>query len=400
MSTMDKINQIGKGDKGITRLAFTPEEKAAKDLIISIMQEIGLSVRTDAIGNVIGRLEGNNKDYPVVATGSHLDTVPQGGSFDGVVGVVGALAAISRLKNKKLTHPIECIVFSAEESSRFGHAMIGSKVMTGRANIRSWKKAKDSKGIGLEAALKAQGLHFDRLSEALRKQGEIKAFLELHIDLSKFLEDQKKTIGIIQSIAAPTRLRIVVEGEAAHSGATPMDKRRDALISAAKIVLLVRELAVEQSDRGTVGTVGSLKVIPGAINVIPGKVELLVDIRGVDHDSIVECIHDLKDSIWDIAEEEQTDVSIDVLSSDQPVGMNPEMIQLLESVCKKANISYFCMNSAAGHDTMNMAKITKTGMIFIPCKSGVTHNPLECASLEDIMKGIDVLTEALYQLAK
>ncbi|WP_312423724.1 Zn-dependent hydrolase [Anaerospora hongkongensis] len=400
-ATIKKISTWGKGTRGTSRLAFTAEDRQAKEYFISLMKEAGLAVRFDAFGNIIGRLEGRNPHAPAVVTGSHLDTVPEGGDYDGIVGVVGGLAAIKQLKEKgELTHPLELIIFAAEESSRFGFATMGSKVMAGTTNLSAWSKAKDQSGITLAEALEAQGFDLQGISNAIRQKQELKAFVELHIEQGPVLEADKTTIGIVSAIAAPTRLKITVEGMAAHSGTTPMDQRQDALVSAAMIVLAVQEIAMEQSHLGTVGTVGAMKVHPGVMNVVPGLVEMWVDIRGINHESIIEAMQDIKDAISTIAEGQDTPVSIEVLSSDKPVFMDDHIKGIIEESSRRLGISYKRMPSGAGHDAMNMAQLTAAGMIFIPCRNGISHNPEEYTQLEDIAAGVEVLTETLYQLAK
>lgn len=398
---IEQIAQYGKGTRGVNRPAFSQAEKQARDYMIGLMRQAGLEVMIDAFGNICGRLEGADKNAPAVITGSHLDTVPEGGNFDGVVGVVGGLAAIERLKVKgPLTHPLELIIFSAEESSRFGFATMGSKVMTGMTNLTAWSKAKDQAGITLPEALGECGLSFETIRQAQRAKETIKAFIEMHIEQGAVLERNRETIGVVEAIAAPTRVKMTIEGEAAHSGATPMGDRHDALVSAAMIILAVEEIALEQSHRGTVGTVGALKVHPGVMNVVPGMVELWVDIRGVDHESIIETLQELKDTVSDIAEERETPVSIEVMSSEKPVHMHADIVKIIDDNCRKQDASYRRMNSGAGHDAMNMAHIAPAGMIFIPCRGGVSHNPDEYAAIDDIMAGIDVLTDTLYELAK
>jgi N-carbamoyl-L-amino-acid hydrolase len=400
MATIEEIAKFSTGGPGITRLAFSDEDRRAGEYIQDLMGQAGLAVRRDAFGNIIGRLEGAMPGAPAVATGSHLDTVPEGGRYDGVVGVVGGLAAIRRLAGKEpLPHPLELIVFMAEESSRFGFATMGSKAMIGSANP-SWAKAKDQAGDGFPAVLGRHGLDLTSVRAAVRGREEIKAFIELHIEQGPILERTEKTIGIVEAIAAPTRLKIVVDGMAGHSGSTPMDDRQDALVSAAMIILAVQEIALEQHHRGTVGTVGIIRNHPNVMNVIPGRVELGVDIRGVDHDSIIETIQDLKDAVSTIADGQETPVAIEVVTADKPVPMNGDIINAIETACRQFNIPYRLMNSGAGHDAMNMAAITATGMIFIPCRGGISHNPSEEAAPEDIMKGIDVLAATLEQLAR
>ncbi len=400
MATIEELAGFSAGGPGITRLAFSEEDRRAGEYIQELMRQSGLTVRRDAFGNIIGRQEGTMAGAPAVATGSHLDTVPEGGRFDGILGVVGGLAAIRRLAEQgPLAHPVELIVFMAEESSRFGFATMGSKAMAGSVNP-AWSKAKDQAGETFADTLGRHGLDLANAKAAGRSRDEIKAFIELHIEQGPVLERTKNTIGIVEAIAAPTRLKIVVEGMAGHSGTTPMDDRQDALVSAAMIILAVQEIAMEQHHRGTVGTVGIIRNHPNVMNVIPGRVELGVDIRGVDHDSIIETIQDIKDAVSTIADGQETPVAIEVVTADKPVPMNAEIIQTIETVCRQLNTPYRLMNSGAGHDAMNIAAIAPAGMIFIPCRGGISHNPEEEADADDIMKGIDVLAATIKQLAK
>lgn len=400
MDTIAALAGFSAGGPGITRLAFSDEDRSAGEYIQNLMRHSGLTVRRDAFGNIIGRLEGTTPDAPAVATGSHLDTVPEGGRYDGVVGVVGGLAAIRRLAGEgPFNHPLELIVFMAEESARFGFATLGSKAMAGAINA-GWTKAKDQAGITLPEALARCGIDLADAKAAVRNREEFKAFLELHIEQGPVLERAEKTIGIVEAIAAPTRLKVVVDGTAGHSGTTPMDNRQDALVSAAMIILAVQEIAMEQAHRGTVGTVGVISNHPNVMNVIPGRVEMGVDIRGVDHDSIIETIQDVKDAVSTIADGQETPVAIEVFASDKPVPLNPEIIQTIEAVCRQLGVAHKRMNSGAGHDAMNMAALAPTGMIFVPCRAGISHNPDEEANPDDIMRGIDVLAATIKQLAR
>lgn len=398
---IETIASWGKGTRGVTRLAFTETAIRAEEYMMGLMEQAGLIVTKDQIGNIIGRLEGKDSTLPAVVTGSHLDTVPEGGKFDGVLGVVGGLAAIHRLKDKgELAHPVELIVFACEESSRFGFATIGSKAMTGLANPSAWSKAKDQDGLSFTEVMSQYNHDIQEISQAARRKEEIKAFIELHIEQGRVLEQEGNTIGIVDAIAAPTRLKIIVEGVAAHSGSTPMDERQDALVSASMIVLAIQEIALEQSNYGTVATVGTLKVHPGSINVIPGMVEMSVDIRGVEHESIIECFQDIKDAVSTIAEEQDTVVSIYMMSADKPVKMDKNIIALIRKICVEKSVTHQIIHSRAGHDAMHMSRLAPTGMIFVPSKSGISHNPQEDTDYNDIMAGINVLTETLYELAK
>ena len=401
MRTLETISGFSTGEKGITRLALSAEDLKAREYVTSLMQEMGMKVRVDSIGNIIGSLPGSDAAAAPVIVGSHLDSVPEGGRYDGVLGVVAGIAAIRRIKETGLLRrPLELIIFTAEESSRFGFATMGSKAMAGAADLKSWTKAKDSQGITFMDALTAAGMEPDKIETASRSGEAVHAFVELHIEQGPVLEDEGLAIGVVEAVAAPTRLKIKVEGTPGHSGTTPMDSREDALVASAQVVLALRDIALARYSEGTVGTVGNLKVHPGVMNVIPGLVEMWVDIRGVDHESIVDTLQELKDEISLIAEAEGVTISIEVLTSDKPVRLHSLVINAVEAACKELKVSYRRMNSGAGHDAMHMASLGPSGMIFIPCAKGISHNPEESASPSDIMSGIDVLTRTVRILAE
>ena len=401
INQIEKIACFGKGQRGITRLAFTETDIKAQEYIMGLMDEAGLVVSRDQMGNIIGRLEGQDKALPAVLTGSHLDTVPESGKFDGVVGVVGGLAAIRRIQGMgALNHTVELIVFVGEESSRFGFATMGSKAMAGLADTHAWGKAKDQNGISFLQVMSQHNLDLQQIGLAARSREQIKSFVELHIEQGQILEKSGNTIGIVKTISAPTRLKITVEGIAAHSGSTPMEERHDALVSAGMIILAIQEIALDQSSRGTVATVGAVKVHPGSINVLPGLVEMLEDLRGVNQESIIECLQDIKDAISTIAEQQHTVVAIGMISAEKPIEINSKISELIEKSCNDIGASYQMLHSGSGHDVMNMSRLAPTGMIVVASKNGMSHNPDEFTEYDDIMIGIDVLTETLYQLAK
>jgi len=400
VATLDGIARFGKGERGFSRLVFGEAEWGAVEYVTGLMREAGLAVRTDAFGNVIGRLEGREPGAPVVATGSHVDTVPEGGNFDGVVGVIAGLGALMRLKARGLLRrPVEVMLFRGEESSRFSIHTMGSKVMVGIASLEAWRKLQDHGGATLAQALATRGLDLERIPEAVRRSEEFKAFVEVHIEQGPVLEEAGIPIGVVEVIAGPVRLKINVEGMASHSGATPMGKRRDALVSAAQVVLAVQDEAAKRAERRIVGTVGVMKVHPGAMNVVPGRVEMWVDIRGIDAEDIAATARAVREAAARIADREGTRIQMETLSTDSPVPMDSDVIRTIEAACRRAGVAYRRMPSGAGHDAMNMAKLAPSGMIFIPCRRGVSHNPDEYAAPEDILTGIDVLTETLAALA-
>lgn len=403
---LDQIEQIAKisqDTSGITRLAFTPADYQARNYIINLMKNSGLTVQIDAIGNIIGRFqpEGINADCPAVVTGSHLDTVPLGGKYDGVLGVICGLAAINRLKDHcDIRHPLETIVFAAEEASRYSLPTIGSKTMAGLISLAAVNRLKDQDGIDLSAELVASGFQTKPIATAIRCPNSIKGFVELHIEQGQVLEQGKMSFGIVDKISAPTRLKIIVAGTAGHSAIASIEERQDALVSAAMIVLAVRNIAAEFEYQGAVATVTNLKVSPGSINVIPGQVEMWVDIRGAEREIIIEILQEIKDAVSSIADDYNTPVGIEVLSSEKPVILDDTINQLLEAACCKLKLTSIRLDSLIGHDAMNIAHIAPAALLLIPCKDGISHNAHEAVAPEDIAAGLDILTETLYQLAK
>jgi len=399
-ATFEAIGRFGKGERGFNRLVFSDADWAACDHFAVLMRQAGLAVRTDAWGNLIGRLDGTEPSAPAVATGSHLDTVPEGGNYDGGVGSVAGLGALMRLKARgRFRHPLELIVFRGEESSRFGIHTMGSKAMSGMATVDAWQRLTDQTGMPLAQVLAGRGLDLARLPEAVRRPGELKAFVEVHIEQCFVLEQAGIPIGVVEAIAAPIRLKLTVEGVASHSGATPMGKRRDALVTASHLVLAVEAEASKRTERRIVGTVGILKIAPGALNVVPGRAELWVDVRGIDEASLAETAEAIVEAARRIAAREGTRVQVETISADTPVPMDPAIIGTIEGACRRLGYAFQRMPSGAGHDAMNMARIAPAGMIFVPCRGGISHNPDEYASPEDIVRGMDVLTETLAALA-
>lgn len=393
------LAQFTASEEGVTRLAYSPLDKEAQDWLLEQVKDLGLSIREDAVGNVFLRREGVDSALPAVACGSHLDTVIHGGAYDGMCGVVGALEALYMLRDAQLTRSIEVLIFRAEESSRFGFATMGSKLLTGAATVAKLSTGGKKGDIGFEEALRQWGCDPARAADAILAPGSYASFSELHIEQGKVLEEKAIQIGIVRNIAAPTRFKIHIQGMADHSGATPMGMRRDALVAAAKLILAVNEAAEDEKAHGTVGTVGVVEVEPGSINVVPGAVTLWVDVRGVEPASIKRTLEDIQAEAENVAVTDRVGVRIEMLTADSPVPLSETLAEQTEAVCKELGYSFLHMNSGAGHDAMHMAKIAPTTMIFIPCKGGISHNPAEYASMDDICRGITVLAHILEREA-
>lgn len=393
------LAEFGKTDQGITRLAYSDEDRAAQNWLLAQIADLNLQVREDAVGNVFLRRVGEDDTLPAVATGSHLDTVIHGGIYDGMCGVVGALEALYMLQDAKLKRSVEVIIFRAEESSRFGFATIGSKLMTGNGSPESFSKAAKKGELSYLEALQNWGCDPARYAEAIVKPNTYKSFSEIHIEQGKVLEETGKQVGIVHNIAAPTRFKIHIKGMADHSGATPMGFRKDALVSGAKLILAVEAAATAEKDNGTVGTVGVVDVEPSSINVVPGGVTLWVDVRGVDNESIARTLEAIKAEAKAVAQSDGVAIEFEMLTADKPVALSGELAQKTEAICEEEGIDYLHMNSGAGHDAMHMAKLAPTTMLFIPCKEGISHNPAEYAKLEDICRAVEVLAKLLEQEA-
>lgn len=396
------LSEIGVQDNGgITRLAFSDADWQARDFVLRLMAQAGLEIRVDAFGNIIGRREGLNPAAPVVMMGSHIDSVPSGGNFDGVVGVLGAIEVMQCLEDEQaeLYHPVEVVVFMAEESSRFGVATLGSKVFCGKIKMNDLERFVDKQGISLPAALRLRGLAADEEID-ISYPGLIKSFLELHIEQGKVLETVGRQLGIVTGIAAPTRLRLIVSGQADHSGATPMNMRRDALTAAAEIILAVEKLAGASAETGIVGTTGIIQAEPGVMNVIPGRVELGIDLRGTSLAAKKLVLQQLTEAIGSVKERRQVKVETICLTDEEPVVLSSQMVEFLQALCTERGDSVLLMPSGAGHDAMHLAARAPTGLIFIPCRGGISHNPAEWAEITDIAAGTALLLAATRKLAQ
>lgn len=396
----DAMAQLTGLGEGVNRLAFTDADWEGRQYIIDCMNDAGLDVEIDGFGNVIGYKVGTNPDLPVVMVGSHTDSVPNGGNYDGVVGVLSAIEAVRSMIDDgfEQEHTIAVVDFMCEESSRFGAATLGSKAMRGKLTLNDLHRLVDTQGISLYDSLKERKLHPDAI-ESMAYNRPVKAFIEMHIEQGKVLEHEQKQIGIVSGIAAPERFYVTIRGNADHSGATPMNLRHDALCGSSKIILGIEEVTSMQEEPPVVGTVGIAEVVPGAMNVIPGAVKLGVDIRSISkvaRDSVVFLIKELIDVI---AEKRGLSYTIKPISKDHPVSMHPLMVKEIERAVTSLQLEYMIMPSGAGHDAMHWAEVAPTGMIFIPCRDGISHNSAEFAAMDDIVAGAEVLENVIKNIS-
>ena len=400
VNDFEAMSQFTALGEGINRLAFTDADWAGRQYIIDRMVDAGLTVETDGFGNVIGYKVGKNPDLPVVMVGSHTDSVPNGGNYDGVVGVLSAIEVIRSMNDDGFEHDhtIAVVSFMCEESGRFGDSTLGSKAMRGALTVQDLHRLTDKQGTSLYEVLKGRSLDPDEIEQVEYKR-PVKSFTEIHIEQGKVLEHEQKRIGIVTVIAAPERFYVTIRGNADHSGATPMNLRHDALCGASKIILGIEEIAAMQEEPPVVGTVGIVEVTPGAMNVIPGVVKLGVDIRSISEVARNSVVTLIKEFIDVTAEKRGLSYTIEPVAQDHPVAMHPAMIREIEEAVTSLGVEYMVLPSGAGHDAMHWADDVPTGMIFIPCLNGISHNPAEFAEMDDIVTGAEVLDKVLRKLS-
>ena len=384
----------------VTRIVFTPTDLKARAWLKSRCEKAGLSVRQDPIGNTFVRWTGSDPTLPAVGTGSHIDAIPNAGKYDGVVGVLGGLEAIRALQRSgfRPRHSIELLVFTSEEPTRFGIGCIGSRLLSGTLSPEAARQLKDSEGASLDEIREAAGVRGE-LEAAKLPSGYYKAFVELHIEQGPLLERQQIPLGVVTSIAAPASLRISIEGSGGHAGAVLMPDRRDALCAAAELILAVENAARATASIDTVATVGICEVFPGAVNSIPSRVRLTVDIRDTDLNRRDRVMQRIEAESQAIAAKRQVSICPELLNADAPANCASAVIEALSESCKKHNLPFLPMVSRAYHDSLFMSRIAPTGMLFIPCHKGYSHRPDEYASPEDIVRGTLVLAETLAALS-
>ncbi len=387
--------------RGVTREVFTPLYAESVRYVAGRMEEAGLSVRRDASGNLIGRWTGTDPGAPAVLTGSHIDTTLDAGRYDGVVGVLGAVAAVGDLRDAggRPRRSIEVIAFAGEEP-RFGTGCIGSRAIMGRLARADLDRLRDRDGVTLADALRADGLDPEAVGDARLDPAAVHAFVELHIEQGAVLEAAGKPIGVVTAIAAPHDLRMTLRGSATHSGATPMHLRRDALAGAAEVVLAVERLARASRSGTTVGTVGVLGAQPGAVNVVPGLVELDVDVRDIDAGARTDVVEALIAAARETAGARELELELEEPVVDEPRACSPVVVDAVRAACADLGVDYLETTSGAYHDAMVLGAEIPMGMIFVPSRGGLSHHPDEYTAPEEIEHGIAVLQRTLARLAE
>lgn len=390
-----RLAKIGQQPNGsIRRLAFTPEDLQARYLVQQWMNDVGMTVRIDAAGNLIGRYAGTVTNAPALATGSHIDTVPSGGQFDGVLGVLAGIEIVRTLHEQevRLKHPLEVIVFTDEESS-----MIGCQAIAGTVLTNTPDRYQPSIGRSIQTCLDTIGGSWDAITTAQQTRSDIAAFVELHVEQGIVLEHQQTAIGVVEGVVGMQRHKIAITGQANHAGTTPMHLRQDALVAAAHIILAVQRIA-QQMPSQPVATVGYLEVVPNAVNIIPGKVELSVDLRDLSSVCLNDMMQQLQTAIEQIATDTQTTITTTPLLCVEPSLAAKHIQTTIANVCQQFDLSYCTLPSRAGHDALEMGRFTDMGMIFVPSRSGVSHSAAEYTSPEQCVQGANVLLHTFLAL--
>ncbi len=391
-----EMAKIGATDKGgVCRLALTDVDKAARDLFVRWCEEAGCAVTVDRMGNIFGRREGTDPSLPPVMTGSHIDSQPTGGKFDGIYGVLAGLEVIRALNDAGATTkaPIEVSAWTNEEGSRFAPAMVSSGVFAGVFDLDYGlgRKDLDGKTIGEELA---------RIGYA----GEapvgkpVRAFFEAHIEQGPILEAEQKTIGVVTDAQGQRWYECTLTGQEAHAGPTPMATRRDALVGAARIVEAVNRIGLENAPLAC-ATVGLVEVFPNSRNTIPGKVFFTVDFRHPDADVLARMDAALRETIERVTSEIGLGVELEQIWYSPPVPFDPECVDAVRRAAERNGLSHRDIVSGAGHDACYVSRVAPTAMVFIPCEDGISHNEIESATPEDVAAGCQVLLEAMLERA-
>lgn len=389
---------------GVTRLLYTEEWSEAQFLLQEKMAGFGLEVTADKVGNVYGRLSGLHSDQKVILTGSHIDTVVNGGKYDGAYGIAAAVAALYHLQMTfgQPQRTLEVVSFCEEEGSRFPLAYWGSGHVTGRYDGSEAETCADAEGITLKAAMTefslVEGITDADVSKSTMVRNDIGAFVELHIEQGIILEKTETQIGVVHGIVGQRRYKVKVSGIANHAGTTPMHMRQDALASAVEMLHLL-EYSAREIGEPLVATAGRLEVFPNTPNVIPGEVLFTLDIRHSDEEELESYCLRVNRDFNIIAASRGVDLDLTPVLSVVPAPMDPKLYTALEDICRNQGKSYRSMMSGAGHDAQLFAPRCPTAMIFVPSRAGISHSPEEYSSPEELAAGLEVLIAILYELA-
>ena len=393
--TMQELGELGDSPEGMLRVAYSPEDIAGRDYAIKMMQEAGLETHIDTAGNIIGRRPGSDDSLPAIAMGSHTDTVPKGGKYDGALGVMAAIEVIRTLEEQghNTRHPLEVINFTNEEGTRFHRWLVGSRSMSGLLEQEDLD-AVDDDGLSLGPCLADIGGDISRIEEAVRKPGELAAYFELHIEQGPYLDRSGTPIGVVTGITGRAVFEVEIEGKANHAGTTPMSPRRDALVSASKLVLAIQKMAAEQ-EICRVSTVGSIKAVPNAVNVIPGSASIGLEFRDTDMEALASAEQELQRITDQAVIDDAVDIDVIRHRFTTSVPITPDMQAMVAEAAENCGFEWESLPSGAGHDAQAVANIAPVAMIFVPSLDGISHSKEEYSTPQDCANGAQVLLELL-----
>ncbi|MGZ4964327.1 MAG: M20 family metallo-hydrolase [Limisphaerales bacterium] len=385
----------------VTRVLYSEADMKGRAFVKNLFREAGLTIREDAVGNTFARWQGKDKTAAPIGTGSHIDAIPNAGKYDGVVGVLGALEAVRALQKSGFVpqRSIDIIIFTAEEPTRFGIGCLGSRLLAGTLPSEKVANLKDRDGQTLDTLRKHAGFPTSNPLDVRLPQSAYSAFIELHIEQGPILEARGLDIGIVEKIAAPSSLRMKLTGVGGHAGAVLMPERHDAGLAAAEISLAVEKAARTSGSPDTVGTTGVFRIEPGAVNSVPCFAYLEIDLRDTNVRTRDAALVQIESAAKEICQRREVALEIERVNVDAPANCDPKLVSMVEDVCKKQNVSSMRMISRAYHDSLFMAQVAPTTMIFIPCLKGYSHRPDEYSSPTQIRRGVDVLASALRHLS-
>lgn len=393
--TMQELGELGDSPEGMLRVAYSPEDITGRNYAIKMMQEAGLETRIDTAGNIIGCRSGSDDSLPAIAMGSHTDTVPKGGKYDGALGVMAAIEVIRTLEEQghNTRHPLEVINFTNEEGTRFHRWLVGSRSMSGLLEQEDLD-AVDDDGLSLGPCLADIGGDISRIEEAVRKPGELAAYFELHIEQGPYLDRSGTPIGVVTGITGRAVFEVEIEGKANHAGTTPMSTRRDALVSASKLVLAIQKMAAEQ-EICRVSTVGSIKAVPNAVNVIPGSASIGLEFRDTDMEALAAAEQELQRITDQAVIDDAVDIDVIRHRFTTSVPITPDMQAMVAEAAENCGFEWESLPSGAGHDAQAVANIAPVAMIFVPSLDGISHSKEEYSTPQDCANGAQVLLELL-----
>ncbi len=384
----------------VTRVLFSEADMRGREYVRRAAREAGLAVREDPVGNIFARWDGSEPGLPAVGSGSHTDAIPNAGRYDGVVGVLGAFEALAALKRAgfRPRRSLEVVMFTSEEPTRFGLGCLGSRLMAGSISVKKAAALRDREGRTLDELRAAAG-YAGPLRSVRLPPGYYHAFVELHIEQGPILEKEGIPIGIVEHIAGPSSYRVTLHGEGGHAGAVLMPARHDAMLAGAEIALAVERAVLNSGSPDTVGTVGVFRIEPGAVNSVPFKAYLEIDLRDARLDTRSKALAEIRGSAVKACEGRGVSMEFEEINADPPAAGDPETVAIAEKSCAKLGLRSLRMVSRAYHDSLFMARVSPTTMIFIPCRNGWSHRPEEFSTPGHIASGVEVLAHTLGRLA-